>query len=184
MSSTMEEEITVESLAPSKLLNYVRKDALVGFLTQQKNAEVEQRLRSSLGKSRINLKDMKKFLATKPDFIAALRKSQTGARAMDKYNQAVGRLRSIDRSKAAATRKVMSEPRRQFTGCLATRLKETDYQHCLDNYDQNEDYAAIELVPSALTQRGVHDRGDQATKDVLRTGLQAQMCQPVCGVGN
>ena len=72
-------------------MNYVVKDELILFLTPAKYAEVEQRLRTSLGKSRVNLKDVKKYLAARPEFITALRKHQIGATAFQKYNQAVGR---------------------------------------------------------------------------------------------
>ena len=54
MSTRMEDDMSLESLAPSKLLNYVQKDALTAFLTPPKYAEVEQRLRTNLGKSKVN----------------------------------------------------------------------------------------------------------------------------------
>jgi hypothetical protein len=118
----MEDDMSLESLAPSKLLNYVQKDALIAFLTPPKYAEVEQRLRTNLGKSKVNLKDIKKYLATRPDFISALRKSSAGQDAFGKYVSAVARLRGMDRSQRSASRKLMTEPRRRYKGCLATRL--------------------------------------------------------------
>jgi hypothetical protein len=161
----MEDVITLENIAPSKLLNYVQKDALVAFLTPQKYAEVEQQLRVDLNKSKPNLKDVKKFLAFRQQFVVALQKSPTGEEAFKKYNAAADRLRGLDRSKGAATRKVMTEPRRRYQGCLATRLKPTDYEHCLDNFDSDE-YDGIKLIPSSLTQR-VYDNGNNATRNVL-----------------
>lgn len=45
-------------------LSYVQKDALIAFVTPVKYSEVEQKLRVSLRQSKVNLKDIKKYLAT------------------------------------------------------------------------------------------------------------------------
>jgi hypothetical protein len=63
----------------------------------------------------------------------------------------------------------MTEPRRRYQGCLATRLKPTDYEHCLDKYD-DEAYGNIQLVPPSPAQR-VYDKGDAATRGVLEQKL-------------
>jgi hypothetical protein len=168
----MEADINLDNISASKLLNYVQKDALIEFVTPVKYSEVEQRLRGSLNKSKVNLKDMKKYLATRVDFVAALRKSSTGSEAFGKYNAAVNRLRAVDRTKGAATRKVMTEPRRRFQGCLAAQLKPAQYGHCLDNFD-DERYDNIGLVPSSLTQR-VYDKGDSATRNVLEQKITSK----------
>lgn len=162
----MEEELNLQNIAPSKLLNYVVKDALIAFLTPVKYSEVEHRLRTTLNKSTINLKEIKQYLSTRDDFISALRKSAFGQDAFAKYNAAVARLQNIDRAQGQAVRKVMTAPRRRFEGCLATRLKPTDYEHCLDNFD-NEEFDNIKMVPSSLKQR-VYEQGDQATKGILQ----------------
>ena len=162
-------DITLANLAPSKLLNYVKRDDLIAFITPRRYAELEHRLKVQLGKERINLKDMKKYLASEKEFIDSLRKHQTGADAFEKYQQAVQRLRSIDKTQATAVRKVMAEPRRRYQGCLATRLQPEDYQHCLDNYD-DEEFESMSLVPAALKQR-VHDRGNMQTQGILRPSL-------------
>ena len=162
----MEADITLSNLAPSKLLNYVQKDALIAFVTPIKYNEVEQRLRTSLNKSKVNLKDIKK----RADFIALLRKSNTGSGAFVKYNAAADRLRAMDRTQGTAVRKVMAEPRRRYQGCLATRLKPTDYEHCLDNFN-DEAYDNVGLVPSSLTQR-VYDNGNASTRNVLQQKMQ------------
>ena len=75
----------------------------------------------------------------------------------------------MDRSQGSASRKVMTEPRRRYKRCLATRLKESDYTHCLDNYD-DEAYDKIDLIPPSLTQR-VYNQGDATTKQVLEHKL-------------
>jgi hypothetical protein len=112
---------SIDEIAPSKLINYVTKDRLIQFVSPPKYAEVEQRLRQELGKSRVNLKDVKKHLAAQPKFMQSLRKHAIGQEAIGKYAAAVGRLRGIDKTQAVAVRKVMSQPRRRYQGCLATR---------------------------------------------------------------
>jgi hypothetical protein len=85
-------QVTLENIAPSKLLNYVQKQTLVDFVSPKKYAEVEHRLRQQLDKSKITLKDMKQHLATNPQFIQSLRNHSTGVEAFNKYQQAVERL--------------------------------------------------------------------------------------------
>ena len=46
---------TLQNVAGSKLLNFTTKDMLKQFMTPVKYAEVEQRLRQTLNKERINL---------------------------------------------------------------------------------------------------------------------------------
>jgi hypothetical protein len=107
-------EVTLQSIAPSKLLNYVQKQKLIDFVSPQQYAELEHRLRQSLNKSKITLKDVKQHLASRPDFIQSLRKDNTGAEAFQKYTEAVNRLRGLDKGKAQAVRKVMNAPRAMF----------------------------------------------------------------------
>jgi hypothetical protein len=171
-SVKIEADINLDNISASKLLNYVTKDALIAFVTPIKYSEVEQRLRVSLNKSKVNLKDIKKYLATRVDYIASLRRSPTGSEAFAKYSAAVNRLREIDRTKATATRRVMAEPRRRFQGCLAAQLKPAQYEHCLDNFD-DQAYDSIGLVPSSLTQR-VYDKGDTATRNVLEQKITSK----------
>jgi hypothetical protein len=73
-------QVTLENIAPSKLLNYVQKQTLVDFVSPKKYAEVEHRLRQQLDKSKITLKDMKQNLATSPQFIQSLRNHPTGVK--------------------------------------------------------------------------------------------------------
>jgi predicted nucleic acid-binding protein len=82
-------QVTLENIAPSKLLNYVQKQTLVDFVSPKKYAEVEHRLRQQLEKSKITLRDMKQHLATSPQFIQSLR---NGVEAFNKYQHAVERL--------------------------------------------------------------------------------------------
>ena len=121
----MEEEnlVTLENIAPSKLLNYVNKDKLVEFVSPVQFAELGHRLRQQLNKPSVNLKDIKKHLATRAEFVQSLRRNAIGAEAFPKYLQAAERMRNINKTQAIAVRKTMATPRRQFQGCLATRLQ-------------------------------------------------------------
>jgi hypothetical protein len=124
MASMQEEkdnDISLDTIAPSKLLNCtVTKDNFIAFVTPQRYAELEHRLRKMLNKSKINLKDIKKHLATQPQFIQSLRRHETGVEAFQKHQNAVARLQGIDRGRALAVRKVMTAPRRRYQGCLAS----------------------------------------------------------------
>ena len=162
-------QVTLENIAPSKLLNYIQKQTLVEFISQKKYAELEHRLRQQLGTSKVTLKDMKQHLSTRPEFIQSLRQHPTGAAAFNKYTEAVQRLKGMDRGKAGAVRKVMTQPTQRFKGCLATRLQPADYEHCLDNYDDKQ-FQNVGLVPTALKQR-VYDKGDIATRGILQETL-------------
>jgi hypothetical protein len=104
---------------------------------------------------------MEHHLATSPQFIQSLRNHPTGVDAFNKYQQAVERLRGMDDGKAAAVRKVMTQPTQRYKGCLASRLQPADYEHCLDNYD-DEQFQNIGLVPTALKQQ-VYDKGGIVT---------------------
>ena len=73
--------VTLQTIAASKLLNYVQKDALVAFLTPPRYTELEAKLKADLNKVRVNLKDIKRYLVTRPDVMAALRKDQAGVNA-------------------------------------------------------------------------------------------------------
>lgn len=162
--------VTLQNISPSKLLNYVVKDRLKEIIDPTKYAEIETELRVSLGKSRITLKDIKQYLANQPEFISLLREHDVGAEAFAKYLRAVGRLQNIDRNKATQVRRVMSQPRSRYLGCLATQLQPEAYQHCLDKYDDSA-FDNISLIPNQLRQR-VYDNGDDQTKQLLLSSVQ------------
>jgi hypothetical protein len=123
---------TLETLAPSKLLNYVQKDRLI---SPARYADLEQRRRQQLNKFSINLKDMKQLLATRPEFMQSIRQHAIGKEAFGKYQQAVQRLSNIDRTKSSTSRKVMTQPRNRYQGCLASRLKpEENYETRSESY--------------------------------------------------
>ena len=90
--------VTIETLAPSKLLNYVQKDQIIRFLTPRRYSEIEHELKTTLNKTRVNLKDIKKHLATQDDFVSSLRRHPYGQEAFQKYRDAAERMRNINRT--------------------------------------------------------------------------------------
>ena len=115
--------VTLQNLAGSKLLNFTTKDMLKQLLTPIKYAEVEQRLRQSLNKERINLKEIKQYLSTREDFLVSLRTSPIGAQAFGKYKIASERLQNMEiRDRSQKARQIMQKPRAGYTGCLATKI--------------------------------------------------------------
>jgi hypothetical protein len=164
--------ITLQNISPSKLLNYVVKDRLKEMIDPQKYVEIETELKLTLDKNRISLKDMKQYLAKQKEFVSLLRENTIGAEAFAKYLKAVGRLQNIDRTHTTQVRRTLTQPRKRYLGCLATRLQPDDYAHCLDKYD-SPDYDNIGLVPNKLRQR-VYDNGDDAVKGILANSVEGR----------
>jgi len=161
------QEVNFENIAPSKLLNHVKKSELVSFLTPQKYLELENQLRQQLNKEKITLKDVKKFLSEQPEFISSLKNNQLGQSAWMKYQTAVSRMRDPQmRERMRIVREGMTQPRSRMTGCLATKIQPEDYVDCLDNYN-DERYDNIKLIPTALKQRV----GEHTQNPVLKTAL-------------
>jgi hypothetical protein len=136
-----------DTIAPSKLLNYVKKADLVQFITSEKYQQLENQLRQELGKEKITLKDVKKFLSTQEEFVDSIKNDVLGHQAWEKYKQAVQRMRDPSMvQRRNAVRKGMTQPRRRYLGCLASKLEPDDYKGCLDTYD-DEKYERFQLVP-------------------------------------
>jgi hypothetical protein len=76
------EEVTYDTIAPSKLLNYVKKADLIAFLTAERYGQIENELKQRLGVEKVNLKQVKQQLSANPEFIQALKESDTGQVAM------------------------------------------------------------------------------------------------------
>jgi len=152
--------------ALTKLLNYTKKDKLINFITQEKYTQLEQQIMNKTGKSKVNMKEMKKYLASNNDFEKQFRKSALAEMAYQKYNAAADRMRNIDRTRAAKVKRFMAQPRRRFLGCIATKVQPKDYEDCLDNFD-NDKYDNIGMVPSALKQRVYDNTSNQLVKAAL-----------------
>jgi hypothetical protein len=158
---------TYETIAPSKLLNYVKKADLIAFLSPAKYTEVENRLKHDLAKENITLKDVKRFLANAPEFMQSLKSNPLGQQAWDKYQQALTRLSDPqNRQKMSVVRNTMRQPRKRMLGCLATRIQPEDYTHCLDNYNDDR-YDRIAIIPTGLRRRVIDNTEDPQLKSLL-----------------
>jgi hypothetical protein len=163
-----------DTIAPSKLLKYVKKQDLVQFITAGKYKQVEEQLRTELNKEKITLRDVKKFLSAQSDFVDSIKNDALGHQAWEKYKQAVQRMRDPTMiQRRNAVRQGMTQPRRRYLGCLASKLEPDDYKGCLDNYD-DEKYERLKLVPSGLKQRVYQNTTDEA----LRTALGRTIHNP------
>jgi hypothetical protein len=149
-----------DTIASSKLLNYVTKADLVQFITSEKYQQLENQLRQELGKEKITLKDVKKFLSTQEEFVESIKNDALGHQAWEKYKQAAQRMRDPDMiQRRNAVRQGMTQPRRRYLGCLASKLQPDDYKGCLDTYDDIK-YERLKLVPSGLKQRVYYSTSD------------------------
>ena len=81
---------------------------------------------------------------------------------------AVNRLTNIDRTKINTVRIGMAEPRRLFAGCLSTKLKQEDFQDCLQSFDDSS-YDGIKIVPAALKTKVFENNSNPALKQALST---------------
>ena len=170
----------IESIPSSKLLNYVKKSDLIEYLTREKYEELENHLHKELNKERITLRDIKRYLTQDNEFMEGLRAHDLGANALEKYTEAADRLRNVskaERERRAQVRKGLTQPRKRFKGCLATKIEKEDYQECLDNYD-SEEYQNISLVPSALVDRVYHNTQDDALKQALEKTVRSRSHRP------
>lgn len=163
------EERKESDISPSKLLNYVRKAELQELLTPIGFANLQGQLQQQLG-DQPTLKDIKQYLSGQEAFIAKLKQSEIGDQALQRYQDAVTRLKQVDRDKLLEIRKGMIEPRRRYVGCLATKLKPEDYRDCLDNYDSSE-FDTVKLIPSALKQRVFQNTRNDKLKAALAPSI-------------
>ena len=146
------QETTYENITPSKLLNYVKKADLVAFLTPQRYSQMENELKTELKVEKVNLKQMKQKLAVNQQFIAALKQNQLGQQAWAKYETSQARFRDPQlRARSKLVRQKLTQPRRRYIGCLATKLDPEDYRDCYTAYDPK--YDNIKLVPQGLINK-------------------------------
>ena len=150
-------ELSVETLPAKKLLQFITKDDLVNalgedFLPIRKLAfERDASLTATFIKDRAALND---------DFMQRFRHSPEGTLAFQKYMQSYERLTKPEsKIKGIQVRKLMSEPRHGFMGCIATKVEPSDFKDCVRNYDK-EEYQDIDLVPSRALKQSVYSKTD------------------------
>ena len=114
------------------------------------------------------MREMKQALAQDGNFISALKAQPLGQEAFQKYLVAVQRIQATEKQRAQKVRQGMNKPRRQFQGCLATKVSPEGYQDCLENFDDpNRQYEKIATVPSALKVSVYEKTRDPELKQAL-----------------
>lgn len=145
---------TLQTLPASSLLHHIKKDQLEKALPPH----VVQLLRvEALQKGqKLTAKVLKDAVLKDPQYIEALRDSQLGREAYQKYAESYMRITSpAVRAKSREVRAQMIEPRRGFLGCVATKVDPKVFRECADTYD-NPDYQSISLVPSAALKQSAY----------------------------
>ena len=161
------QETTYENITPSKLLNYVKKADLVAFLTPQRYSQMENELKTELKVEKVNLKQMKQKLAVNQQFIAALKQNQLGQQAWAKYETSRARFRDPQlRARSKLVRQKLTQPRRRYIGCLATKLDPEDYRDCYTAYNDPK-YDNMKLVPQGLKKHIYNTTDDTELKNAL-----------------
>lgn len=185
----------------AKILSYVKKDELVHMLGDS-YAPIMSDIATRTGKQKVDIKDMKRQLSMYKPYTDILHnkvlKSELMRGAVDRYRQRretmlkrladpAYRKRSTDSRRA--TKRVMSQATRQMKGCLASRLKPTDYEFCLQNFDQDIDYEKIKIVPANALKQSVFEKypesrdalkkydPDRLEAGVLPAGIQRYIAQ-------
>jgi hypothetical protein len=170
MAALPAQAVSLDNITDSKLMNFVTKSDLQQFLTPAKYMEVEQHVRHQLGKERVSIREIKQYIMTRGDVTQALRKSDYGVNAFRKYKVTAERLQNMDnRAQMQNVRRVMTQPRNRFRGCIATKTPQDTYQQCLTEYNDSK-YDNLSLVPEQLRQR-VYENGDANTRALLATSV-------------
>jgi hypothetical protein len=162
---------TYDNIPPSKLLNYVKKADLIAFISPQRYTQMEDELKQELNVPKVNLKQMKKSLATNEAFVKALKQNEFGQQAFQKYQASLARFRDPAlRARSKEVRQKMSKPRKRHMGCLATKLQPEHYRDCYDSYNDSK-YDNMQLVPSGLNKHIFTAIDDEQLKVALLSSV-------------
>lgn len=155
---------TIETLPPSTLLHYIKKDDLEKSISPAALAQI--RAQAAATGKRATAKYVKAaILAQDPGFVDTLRNSQLGLAAYQKYADNYARITSDQvRAKSQQVRSQMSTPRKGFMGCIATKVDPRTIKECVNTYDDPQ-YQSISLVPSAALKQSVYNK---TGSDVMR----------------
>jgi hypothetical protein len=154
-------KFSLANIPAEKLLHFISLPDLEGILGAERFSAVQQQVKSAGMKP--TSKNLKSVLANDREFITNLRRSPAGQTAFDKYRQTSQRLLNpAMREKRAQVRSAMAGPRRGIVGCLATKVEPSDYQECVNTYD-NPEYQDISIVPYQALRQSAY----QKTKNPL-----------------
>jgi hypothetical protein len=156
MEEVRQAKYTLETLPTKTLLHYVKKDELIRSLPQGAFAEL-QRQAAQQGQ-KVTAKFLKDAVLQNQDFANALRGSQLGFQAYQKYMANYQRITAPEvRAKSQQVRREMLEPRRGFVGCVAAKTDPKVFKECAETYN-NPEYQSLDLVPSAALKQSAFNK--------------------------
>lgn len=148
---------TLETVPIKTLLHYTKKEDLMRALPQSVVAGLQREALQSGQK--LTAKFLKDAIVGNADLANELRRSQLGQQAFQKYVANYQRITAPDtRAKSRQVRAELAEPRREFLGCVATKVNPRVFKECAEHYDEDPDYKNIALVPSAALKRSVFNK--------------------------
>jgi hypothetical protein len=156
------------------LINYMKKDDLINLLTLKNWNAIEADVKAVLGVAKVDARTLKQQIAENPKYTQAaeaIKQSPMWGQALGKYQLAIERMRA-SRPRALAVRKGMTVPRRQYLGCLASKLKQDDYKDCLETYDTDEAFKRMQLVPKGLKAKAYEKSSDLTFRSAVEPSVQ------------
>ena len=137
---------TIRTIPADKLLHYMKKEELARIIGAEQFSRLTHEAEAAGNK--LTSSALKQILLRNEPFVEQFRSSANGRAAFEKYRTNYIRMTNpAAKAKRVAARKAMSEPRRGFLGCLATKIEPRDFRDCVDHFDRPE-YQDIKLVPS------------------------------------
>lgn len=155
-------EVPNEPLSPAKvpvkkLLTYANKDDLLDFLGLAFYRTMEQAIKNQYGK--FTLAHLKKTIAEDPSLVNKLQNSDVFKKLylqyVNKYNESKSEKGMQQKADHQLATKLMNKAKRQYVGCLATKIQPETYESCLSLYnDPVAQYDKYKIVPyNALKQK-------------------------------
>jgi hypothetical protein len=156
------------------LINHMKKTELIQLISPKTWNAIATDIAKQLQVQKVDVRTIKQQIAENPKYTnvaKGLQQSPLWTQAMEKYQRAIQKMREA-KPRALAVRKGMSQPRKQYMGCLASKLKPSDYRDCLDTYNTNPAFEKAKLVPKALKSRAYEQSTDRTFQDAVAPSLQ------------
>jgi len=139
-------------LPVSTLLHFTKKKELEAFVGPDALKALRNEA-TSAGKKSLTKKGIQEAILADGQATGIFAQSDLAEESYRRYLQAYKHLQDpASKAKGAEVRKLLKEPKKQYLGCIATKISPNDYRYCVDHYDEDPDWAGIEIVPPALKQ--------------------------------
>ena len=148
---------TLATIPASKLLNYAKREDIERVLGPGTVRSLENQAKER-GEKELTSKMLKQLVAETDAYANSIRDADLGQQAFRKYQLNYERMVDpANKAKRVAVRKAMSDPRKGYLGCIATKVKPRDIKECVQNYDRDE-YKGIEIVPVPALKQSVYEK--------------------------